>query len=78
MNGAVMTLARYYARAAIKRELYDKGIKLQRVEAREITVAANQYVDDHPEIITFATERYQDIVKRGLLRPERKRRKPTQ
>ena len=28
MNGSVMTLARYYARQAIKRELYGQGIKL--------------------------------------------------
>jgi len=78
MNGAVMTLARYYARAAINRELYEQGIKLQHVESCEITKAANQYIEDHPEIIDFASERYQDFVKRGLLRPERKRRKPTQ
>jgi hypothetical protein len=73
-----MTIARYYAREAVKRELRSRGIKLAHVEAGEITVAANQYIDDHPEIITFATERYQDCVKRGLLRPPRNRRKPTQ
>jgi hypothetical protein len=37
MNGSVMTLARYYARQAIKRELYGQGIKLASVEASEIT-----------------------------------------
>ena len=78
MNGAVMTLARYYARQAIKRQLYGQGIKLSQVEACEITRAANQYIEDHPEIIALATERYQDFVKRGVLRPERKLRKPRQ
>jgi hypothetical protein len=78
MTGAEMTLARYYARQAIKRELLAQGLKLSHVEASEITKAANQYIDDHPEIIAFASERYQDFVKRGLLRPERKRRKPSQ
>ena len=37
MNGAVMTLARYYARQAVKRELYAQGIKLAHVESCEIT-----------------------------------------
>ena len=73
-----MTIARYFAREAIKRELQGQGIKLSHVEASEITRKANQYIDDHPEIIAFATERYQDCVKRGLLRPPRNRRKPTQ
>ena len=78
MNGAVMTLARYHAREAIKRELRAQGIKLAHVESCEITIAANKYIDDHPEIIAFATERYHDFVKRGVLRPERKPRKPSQ
>ena len=73
-----MTIARYYAREAVKRELRAQGIKLVHVEAGEITRAANQYIDDHPEIIAFASERYQDCVKRGLLRPPRTRRKPPQ
>jgi hypothetical protein len=72
MNGAVMTLARYYARQAVKRELYAQGIKLAHVEASEITKAANRYVDDHPEIITFASERYDSLVASGRLRPPRK------
>ena len=72
MNGAVMTLARYYARQAIKRELYGQGIKLQQVEACEITIAANQYIVDHPEIIALATQRYRSLVASGQLRPPRK------
>ena len=35
------------------------------VESREITIAANRYVDDHPEIITFATEEYHRLVASG-------------
>jgi hypothetical protein len=73
-----MTIARYYAREAIKRELRSRGIKLQQVESCEITRAANRYIDDHPELIAFATERYQDCVKRGLLKPPRMRRKASQ
>ena len=53
-----MTLARYHARETIKRELKAQGIKLASVESCEITRAANRYIDDHPEIIAFATEEY--------------------
>ena len=70
MNGAVMTLARWHARQAVKRQLYDQGIKLQSVESREITIAANRYIEDHPEVIALATERYWDFVED--LKPERK------
>jgi hypothetical protein len=45
------------------------------VESREITITANKYIEDHPEIITFATEQYWDFVKRGILKPERNLRK---
>ena len=76
MNGAVMTLARYHARQTIKRQLYAQGIKLAHVESREITIAANKYTDDHPEIIAFATEQYWD--KKKILKPERKLRKAGQ
>jgi hypothetical protein len=72
-----MTLARYYAREAVKRELRSQGIKLAHVEACEITKAANQYIDDHPEIIEFASERYRSLVASGRLRPPRQR-KPVQ
>ena len=78
MYGAVMTLARWEARKAIKRQLYAQGIKLAHVESREITIAANQYIEDHPEVIALATERYWDFVKRGILKPERKPRKASQ
>ena len=41
MDGAVFTLARYYARQTIKKELLSQGLKLSHIEAREITIAAN-------------------------------------
>jgi hypothetical protein len=78
MNGAVMTLARYHARQVIKRQLYAQGLKLSHVEASEITRKANAYIEEHPEIIAFATARYKDFVKRGILKPERKLRKASQ
>ncbi|MGC1992751.1 MAG: hypothetical protein WA704_02145 [Pseudolabrys sp.] len=72
MNGAVITLARWHARQVIKRQLYAQGIKLAHVESREITIAANKYIDDHPESIAFATEQYRSLVASGRLRPPRK------
>jgi len=74
MKGSEMTLARYYAKQAVKRELQAQGIKLQQIEASEITRAANEYIDDHPEIIAFASERYRSLVASGRLRPPRKRK----
>ena len=73
MTGAEITLARYYAKEAIKRELKSQGIKLASVEACEITRAANQYIVDHPEIIAFASERYRSLVASGRLRPPRRK-----
>ena len=78
MNGAIMTLARWHARQAVKRELYAQGIKLAHIEACEITIAANRYIDDHPEIVAFATQQYWSLVKSGQLKPPRTRRNPSQ
>ena len=74
MYGAVMTLARWHARQEIKRQLYAQGIKLTHVEAGEITIAANRYIEDHPEIITFATEDYHRLVASGRLKPPRQKK----
>jgi hypothetical protein len=78
VTGAEMTIARYYAREAVKRELYAQGIKLQQVENCEITRAANQYIVDHPEVLALASERYQDFVKRSRAQRQRNQRKPSQ
>jgi len=69
MHGAVMTLARWHARQAVKRELYAQGIKVAHVEACEISRAANKYIDNHPEIIALASESYRRLVASGRLRP---------
>ena len=74
MNGAVITLARWHAKKEIKRQLYAKDIKLAHVEACEITIAANKYIEDHPEIITFATEDYHRLVASGRLKPPRQKK----
>jgi hypothetical protein len=67
-----MVIALYHARQAVKRELQAKGVKLQHVEASELSRAANQYIVDHPEIMAFAAERYRSLVASGRLKPPRK------
>lgn len=74
----VMTLARYYAKQAVKAQWLGQGIKLVHVEANELSRAANVYLSNHPELIAFATERYRSFVESGRLKPPRNRRKPSQ
>jgi hypothetical protein len=66
MTGAEMTLARYYAKQAVKAQWLGQGIKLSHVEASEITRAANVHLSQHREelieracaaIKTFAQQR---------------------
>jgi hypothetical protein len=76
MNGAVMTLARWHAREAVKAQLRAQGIKLLQVEASEISRAANRYIDDHPEIIAKAWDSYRRLVALGRIRPPRKLKLP--
>ena len=74
MTGAEMTLARWFARQAVKRELQAQGLKLSHIEASEITRSANQYIDDHPEIVALASESYRSLIASGRLRPPRRRK----
>ena len=55
MNGATMTLARYYAKQAVKNELRRQGLRPHEVAARLINEAALAYLDQHrDELITKA------------------------
>ena len=49
MTGAEMTLARYYAKQAVKREWLRHGIMLSHVEPNELYQAANVYLSQHRE-----------------------------
>ena len=74
-DGAVMTLARYHARQKVIESCTRKASSLHHVESREITIAANRYIEDHPEIIAFATEEYHRLVaSRRALRPPRQKK----
>ena len=68
MKGAVMTLARWHAKKAIKRELYAKGIKLAHVEACEITIAANRAVGDHSCVGPVNVTRLAEALRRVVVR----------
>jgi len=69
-----MTLARYYAKQAVKAQWRRQGVKLHHVEASELNQAANVYLADHPELIAFASERYRSFVESGRLQRPRTRR----
>jgi hypothetical protein len=70
MNGSEFALARYYALQAVKQQWKDRGKRLP--EFGELRREANDYLDNHPELIEFATERYRSLVASGRLRPPRK------
>jgi hypothetical protein len=73
-----MTLARYYAKQAVKAQWQAQGLKLQNIEASEISQAANAYLDQHlAELVAFATERYLSFVESGRLHHRINRRKPS-
>jgi hypothetical protein len=74
MTGAEWTLARWHARKAVKQELLGQGLKLSHVEASEISRKANQYIEDHPEVLALACESYRRLVADGRLRPPRQRK----
>jgi hypothetical protein len=51
---AVMTLAQYRARHAVKDQLRRHGVRLAEVEAKDISSWAWVYLEDHPELIAEA------------------------
>jgi hypothetical protein len=77
MTGSEMTLARYYARQAVKAEWRRLGVKPHHIVASELNRQADVYLDQHPELIALATARYQDFVKRSLAQRQKNLRKVT-
>jgi hypothetical protein len=74
----VMSLARYYAKQAVKSQWQAQGKRWHYVEASELVREAGVYLALHPELIAFAAARYQDFVKRSLAQRQRTSRKPSQ
>jgi hypothetical protein len=54
MNATVMTLARYYARKEVLRDL--GYCAFAQMESAELTRLANVHLDSHPEIIERAAK----------------------
>jgi hypothetical protein len=49
-----ITLARYYAKRNVKEEWKRRKIKLSHVDAKDLTKAAIDYLEEHPELIEEA------------------------
>ena len=64
--GQTMTLARYYAKQAVKAEWQRRGLKPHHIVASQLSLAADAYLDQHREelveracaaLTTFAQKR---------------------
>jgi hypothetical protein len=75
MNVTVMTLARYYARKDVLRNIGYRA--LRHIESAELTRLANEHLASHPEIIERAakTVRRDPSLRRMAERHERERLK---
>jgi hypothetical protein len=79
MTAGEMTLARYYAKQAVKAQWRAAGLKLHDFKASEVNRTAEAYLHQHrEELIALATERYLSFVESGRLQRQRYRRKPGQ
>lgn len=78
MMGSEMTLARYYARKAVKAQYQARGLRWQHIESSELSREADAYLRAHPELIAFSSERYRNFVESGALPRPRHPRKPHQ
>ena len=67
---AVHVLARLSARRAVTEQLRSEGVRVSLVKPAEISVRANEYLSQHPELYREALERAQRL---GLF--EKRRRK---
>jgi hypothetical protein len=58
---AVHVLARLAARKAVQEELRSEGVRVSLVKPAEISVRANEYLSQHPELYREALERAQRL-----------------
>ena len=58
---AVHVLARLAARKAVQEELRAQGVRVTLVKPAEISVRANEYLSQHPELYRAALERAQRL-----------------
>jgi len=65
--GASKTLAQAQACKAVKDELRKQGIKPSKFSGREISLAAESYLAQHPELLVEAAERVERWIAEGKL-----------
>ena len=58
---AVHVLARLAARRAVQEELRSQGVRVSLVKPADISVRANEYLSQHPELYRAALERAQRL-----------------
>ena len=58
---AVHVLARMAARKAVQEELRSEGVRVSLVKPAEISLRANEYLSQHPELFKEALERAQRL-----------------
>lgn len=76
---AQLTLAHQLAKKAVKEEWRRQGLKLQDINAKELSQAAQAYFDEHlSELLAIVSERYRSIVESDRTRHQQSLRKPTQ
>jgi Copper resistance protein ScsC N-terminal domain len=77
MNATTMTLAKFAAIKAVKREIQARGLRVSSVAQRVIVAAARDYLRDHPELIEEAAETVRKVPQLRTLaeREERQRRR---
>ena len=67
MIGGVCTIAHQRARDAVKRQLRDKGLRVSHFSAKEISLLADEYFAQHPELINEAATRVERLRVEGYL-----------
>ena len=67
MIGGVCTIARLRARDAVKRQLRDRGLRISHFSAKEISLLAEEYFAQHPELINEAATQVERLRAEGFL-----------
>ena len=67
MINGVRTIARRLARDAAKRQLRDRGLKVSHYSAKEISLLAEEYFAQHPELINEAVTAVERLRTGGYL-----------
>ena len=67
MINGVRTIAHRLARDAVKRQLRDRGLKVSHFSAKEISLLAEEYFAQHPELINEAVTAVERLRTGGYL-----------